>query len=238
MARDRASIVEALSSLRRSWWFCEIEGLRPVPGYTTYAEFDLDDQPDVGGVDGSLSWLEGQPEHRRWSIHDSDQAPQRRLTAEELAALVRVDLRLPPTLTVLAKRADLQRRIRSATGCYLDLGDELVPTSKEGGYLLHLLSDQQWVRHWLVYLDRDGGESVVTTAEPVGFVLPEDDEWEARPPDVIPLDGSFDLQVCADSVGEFLFRFWVENELHFGRGFRKASPAVSSYAAQLQARRT
>ena len=38
------------------------------------------------------------------------------------------------------------------------------------------------------------------------------------PPETIPLDGSFDLQVCADSVAEFLFRFWVENELYFTQG--------------------
>jgi hypothetical protein len=232
---DRSSAVGALLELRRSWWFCTIDALRPVDG--TYGEFDLDAQPPVDGSDDSLWWLESEPEHTAWTIDDSDAVPQRRLTTSELSALVPADLVVPAALLTLAARPELQRRIRSATACYLDLGDVLVPTAAESGYLLHLLSDQQWVRHWLIYLDRDGNESVVTTSEPVGFLLPDDDEddyWEPRPPAVIPLDGTFDLQVCADSVAEFLFRFWVENELSFADR-RRDSSALASYRAALAA---
>jgi hypothetical protein len=226
-----------LAELRRSWWFCDLERLRPVRGDETYGEFDLDDQPDVGRPEESLAWLETQPEHARSNIYDSEAMPQRRVTTAALAELVPPDIALPTALTELAARTELQRRIRSATACYLDLGDFLARTSHEGGYLLHVVSDQQWVRHWLVYLDEDGNESVVTTTEPVCFVLPEDDEWDPLPPEIIPLDGTFDLQVCADSVAEFLFRFWVENELFFTHGSRKSPGVVKSYAAELTALR-
>ena len=60
---------------------------------------------------------------------------------------------------------------------------------------------------------------------------------EPLPPETIPLDGSFDLQVCADSVAEFLFRFWVENELYFSKGSRKSPADVKAYAAELAALR-
>jgi hypothetical protein len=60
----------------------------------------------------------------------------------------------------------------SATACYLDLGDFRAPTTANGGYLIHLLSDQQWCRHWLLYLDAAGHEAVVTSTEPIGFDLP------------------------------------------------------------------
>jgi hypothetical protein len=229
----RSSAADALKGLRRSWWFCGLEGLRPVRGYVTYDEFDLDDQPDVGRPDESLSWLETQPEHARWNIYDSDAMPQRRVTTAALAELVPSQIALPAALTEFAARPELQRRIRSATGCYLDLGDFLARTAHEGGHLLHLVSDQQWIRHWLVYLDDVGNESVVTTTEPVGFELPEDEEWEPLPPEAIPLDSSFDLQVCADSVAEFLFRFWVENELYFSKGSRKSPAEAKAYAAEL-----
>ena len=229
----RSSAVDALRKLHRSWWFCGLEGLRPLHGSVTYGEFDLDDQPDVGRPDESLSWLETQPEHARWNVYDSDAIPQRRVTTAGLAELVPSHIALPRALTELAARPELQRRIRSATGCYLDLGDFLVRTTHEGGYLLHLVSDQQWVQHWLVYLDAEGNESVVTTTEPVGFVLPEDEEWEPLPPETSPLDGSFDLHVCADSVAEFLFRFWVENELYFTKGSRKSPAEVKAYVAEL-----
>ena len=46
---------------------------------TTYDEFDLDDQPDVGRPDRvPVVRLETQPEHARWNIDDSDATPQRR----------------------------------------------------------------------------------------------------------------------------------------------------------------
>jgi hypothetical protein len=42
---------------------------------------------------------------------------------------------VPASLRLLAQRRDLQRRIRSATACYLDLGDFQAPTTANGGYL-------------------------------------------------------------------------------------------------------
>ena len=62
--------------------------------------------------------------------------------------------------------------------------------------------------HWLLYLGRDGKEAVVATEEPFGFVT--DDAVRDR----------FDLTagnptVCADSFSEFLYRFWIENEIWF-----------------------
>lgn len=206
-------------------------------GDVTYDEFDLDAQPDVGRPDESLSWLETQPEHARWNVYDSDAIPQRRVTTAALGELVPSHIAVPTALNEFAARPELQRRIRSATGCYLDLGDFLARTDHDGGHLLHLVSDQQWIRHWLVYLDDVGNESVVTTTGPVGFDLPDDEEWEPLPPETMPLDGSFDLQVCADSVAEFLFRFWVENELYFTNGSRNSPAEVTAYAAELAALR-
>ena len=41
-----------------------------------------------------------------------------------------------------------------------------------GGVLLHILSDQQWVLHWLVFVSPDGGGGpVVVTSVPFGFTV-------------------------------------------------------------------
>jgi hypothetical protein len=223
----------SLEALRRSWWFPSLDGIRPSAPGETYHEFDLDLQPRVDSADPHLSWLEVEPEQSEWAIDDSEATPQRRLNAEELTALVPPELPVPVALSTLAARPDLQRKIRSATGCYLDLGDVVFRTSGDGS-LIHFLSDQQWVRHWLVLIDTDGREAVVSTAEPVGFLLPDD--WDIQLPELIPLDGSFDLQICADSVGEFFKRFWMENELFYATiGERQWTPELASYAATLQA---
>ena len=114
---------------------------------------------------------------------------------------------LPRPFEIFVSDPKPRTHIRSCTACYLDLGDVLVSASEEG-WLIHFLSDQQWVIHWLLYLGRDGKEAVVATEEPFGFVT--DDAVHDR----------FDLTagnptVCADSFSEFLYRFWIENETWF-----------------------
>lgn len=65
-------------------------------------------------------------------------------------------------------------RIRSATGCYLDFAQRVIP-SPDGGLLIHFLSDQQWSMHWWLYLGSDGSEGVVSAYPPYGVDLgPQD----------------------------------------------------------------
>jgi hypothetical protein len=79
-------------------------------------------------------------------------------------------------------------------------------------------------------LDEAGGEAVLTSAEPIGFDLPAD--WPP-PPRVMPIgSGQAGLEVCADSFAEFLYRFWIEDEIYFRQG-RALSPAAAHYAAGL-----
>ena len=220
-------------ALPRAWWFPDLPGFRAQTG-ATYARYELDAQPPVAG-DESLHWLEVESEKAEWSIEQGDEGQQTRaLTVPHLDALV-PDLRLPSSLRVFASRPDLQRRIRSVTACYLDLADFAVPAAGADGKLVHVLSDQQWCRHWLVYVGADDQEAVVTSAAPIGFELPED--WPNAPPSVIPLDGENDLEVCADSFAEFLYRFWIENELWQAIvDGRPLSGALAAYAAQLARR--
>jgi hypothetical protein len=103
--------------------------------------------------------------------------------------------------------------------------------------LLYFLSDQQWCRHWLIFIDAQGDEAVLTSTAPIGFDLPSnwgDEYGEVAVPDVIPLDGSFDVELCADSFAEFLYRYWVENELYFGLAEGHLSRPVAAYAADLR----
>jgi hypothetical protein len=136
---------------------------------------------------------------------------------------------------VLAARPDLQRRIRSAAGCYLDLADAAVPAA-DGGHLLHVLSDQQHCMHWLACLGAAGREAVLICRQPIGY-----HHAPARSPlpPVIPLDGvTIRLEVCADSFAQFLYRFWAENQIllaHYESG--PLPPAVASYAVALGGRR-
>ncbi|MCA1706735.1 MAG: hypothetical protein LC808_27115 [Actinobacteria bacterium] len=183
----------------------------------SYLRFDLDAQPRVEGLRDHLAWLEREPEKLEWSIEHSEGGPPvRPLDLVELEA-VAGDRRLPASFALFAERRDLQRRVRSATGCFLDLG-AFAPRTSAGGCSFSL---GPAVVSSLVdlYIGAQGGEAVLTSTAPIGFDLPSDwgDEYgEVAVPDVIPLDGSFDVELCADSFAEFLYRYWVEDELYFG----------------------
>lgn len=79
----------------------------------------------------------------------------------------------------------------------------------DAGTLLHFLSDSQWVCHWLLYTGPDG-EAVVTSYDPLGFELGEDEETVRE-----ASSATLDAAVCAESFSEFLYRFWIENEIWF-----------------------
>lgn len=226
---DGSAARHPLAGLPRAWAFPGLPGYREGSGIATYYAFDLAGQPPVAECE-DLAWLEDEPAKPEWNIAEDDDAV-RPLTADGLDEIA-AGLDVPPSLRLLASRPDLQRRIRSATACHLDLGD-FAPATSRGGHLVHVLSDQQWCLHWLVYADAAGNEAVVTSPEPVGFDLPGD--WPPLP-DVIPVDGDgIDLRVCADSFAEFIYRFWAENEIFFASSEGGLlAPEAASYAADLR----
>jgi hypothetical protein len=113
---------------------------------------------------------------------------------------------LPSSFRTFIGSPQPRRRVRSCTDCYLDLAEFVVPVAG-GGWLVHFLSDSQWVLHWLLYVDADR-EAVVVTDAPVGFEV-EDETIRFFDP------GSDDGAVCARSFSEFVYRWWIENELWF-----------------------
>ena len=98
--------------------------------------------------------------------------------------------------------------------CYLDLADAVVPV-RNGGVLIHFLSDSQFCLHWLLYVGGNGAEAVVATAAPYGFEHSElwDEGAQVRSTFVPGEDP--DACACAASFSEFLYRLWIENEIFF-----------------------
>jgi hypothetical protein len=84
------------------------------------------------------------------------------------------------------------------------------------------LSDSQWALHWLIFAGTNGREAVVVTDAPLGFELGEgeDDKETVRTFD--PSGGN--AGVCAETFSEFLYRFWIENEIWFKLADPDAKP--------------
>lgn len=87
--------------------------------------------------------------------------------------------------------------------------DRIAPVAgPEKGWLIHFLSDQQWCLHWSLYLSAAGEECVVCTEEAYGF---DDNDEDGSPLDLVKEGAAY----CASSFSEFLYRFWIENEIYF-----------------------
>lgn len=209
----------ALPSLPRAWWSTDLPGYREHPKpFATYSAFPYADLPPIRRpLDSDLDWLREQPRVPR-SLGDIDlgeAAPERRATAVDLAELVGdMKIALPPSFRRFVTDPEPRTRVRSATLCYLDLGQFVVDVVG-GGWLIHFLSDQQWILHWLLFVGADGSEAVVVSETPLGF-----EAEERRFARFDPADR--DATVCADSFSEFLYRFWIDNEIYL-RSVRSAA---------------
>ena len=202
----------ALPTLPRAWWSTDLPGFREHPKpFATYTAFSSSDLPPIQRpLDPGLNWLREQPVVPG-SLGDKDPGdpePERRATAADLQALLgRSKIALPPSFREFITDPEPRRRVRSATFCYLDLGQFVVEV-EGGGAMIHFLSDQQWILHWLLYTGDDASEAVVVSETPLGFEA--DEQRFAR------FDPATETAtVCAESFSEFLYRFWIDNEIFF-----------------------
>lgn len=201
----------ALPSLPRAWWSTDLPGYRehPTP-FATYSAFSYAELPTIERpLDAGLKWLLAQPQvEGSLGLDRGDPVPERAANRAQLAALMSgTTIELPPAFKTFISEPEPRLRVRSATLCYLDLAEFPVEVAG-GGWLTHFLSDQQWVLHWLIYVGADGSEAVLVTETPLGF---EADEQRFARFDPARDDAS----VCAESFSEFLYRFWIENEIWF-----------------------
>jgi hypothetical protein len=127
------------------------------------------------------------------------------------------DVRLPPSFLQFMTSPVLQSRVRSCTACYLDPGERVVPTvGAITGSLLHFLSDSQSCAHWYVHILPDGRHCVLESEDLYGYQV-ENSQWIENPSCRLQrVDlSALDLAYCAPSFSEFLYRFWIENEIWY-----------------------
>jgi hypothetical protein len=209
--------MSAMPGIPRLWQAIGVPGVQEH-GYATYSPLPLDAMPPLGrALDGTLDWLLDTGTYDPSLQRGPDDPAARDADAAGLQAIA-------PALSVtrvfrrFIEDPEPRRHIRSATACYLDLAHFAVAVS-DGGVLIHFLSDQQWVLHWLLYLRPDGSEAVVVTPNPLGF-----DEGEGEPVRHVDLNDAANwMSVCSDTFEEFLYRYWIENELFFRLAVDKMS---------------
>ena len=86
--------------------------------------------------------------------------------------------------------------------------------------------------HWLLYVGDDGSQAVVATTDPLGFTPDEDAPASVAGPWIPDTNSTV---VVAETFEEFLYRFWIENEIWFALadpdGARPLRPQEARYVA-------
>ena len=156
-------------------------------------------------LDGSFGWLMEQPVQTDDLIAQCAAAELRNQlsVAEQSAASSGVSL--PPEFTNFLKSSDKQKYVRSATGCYLDLAQNLLPVFD--GYLLRFLVDSQGCAFWYLYLNRDGSDHCVV----ISYEYFDADEMDCEIDEISESDLVYD----SPDFETFLCRYWLENEIMF-----------------------
>jgi hypothetical protein len=199
--------VSFVSDLPRAWVSIQVPGTPSPERYATYVAYGTGSLPAAPEHLELLDWLAEAPRHPDDYMATRFDAAVRDLDWDGVAGLLTDPGTLPEDfLLFLSGGSDLRNRLRSATDCYFDLGDTVVDV--EGGRLLHLVSDSQWVFHWLLYVGDDGRSAVVGSTYPVGFRLGPDDQeaWSGETPAYVLVAGSF---------AEFAWRWWMDNEIFY-----------------------
>jgi hypothetical protein len=201
------------STLRQSWSHISLPGYREFSG--TYQSYPTNTLPPIPiELDDDCQWLitHSIAQGPGLNQYERDLQPA---TIIEMARRAGVDL--PRSFARFMSTPDLQSRVRSCTDCYLDPGQRVVPTvGAIPGHLIYFLSDSQACMHWYLHVLSNGRAAVLESEDLYCYVV-EDPEWVDYPTcSLTQVDLEKQQFSCsATSFSEFLYRFWIENEIWF-----------------------
>jgi hypothetical protein len=197
------------SGIKTGWWSFELPQYRPHPTPSTYSLFAYEDLPPIHEkLDGDFQWLKSLPTQVR-SLAEGCYSDGSKPDLNKLSTIVTpLSVDVPKPFTTFIQSTELHARIRSCTDCYLDVADYAVKTKGAmGGHLVHFLSDSQWCGHWYIHLDNSGQECVIASFNAYGY---EFESTDARDEIDLTREG---VWYCAPTFSEFMYRFWLENEI-------------------------
>jgi hypothetical protein len=202
-------------ALPKAWPAPDLPGYRNHPRrFATYSIFSYGDLPPLQEAsDDQFRWLAGESPKEEWSLRADGGELEKKL--REITG--ETGITLPRGFGTFLLSPELQARIRSCTACYLELPDHIVLTGgAEDGHLIHFLSDQQWCLHWYLHVNPDGEECVLCSPHAYGFDSEASGDLHESSSRPSPINlAEEEVFFCARSFGEFLYRFWIENETWF-----------------------
>ncbi len=204
------------SSLPQFWVHIQLPGYRQLPQHHTYEGSKLEDLPPIPiELDEECAWLMRHGTvHAEDGLHRYEHDIQPGIV-EKLA--LEAGLKLPSSFLRFMSSPELQARVRSCTDCYLDPGERIVQTvGKIPGSLVHFLSDSQSCAHWYLHVLPNGDVGVLESSDLYCYKI-EHSDWIENPACRLECIDLSDLNFvyCAPSFSDFLYRFWIENEIWY-----------------------
>lgn len=196
------------------WWSFDLGEYRPCDG--TYALYPYEGLPpiDPSLLRGDFAWLTPPRPRRR--------AGKAEEPARLFARAAALGLTLPPAFEKFMSSRSLQWAVPSCTACEWDLGEAPQPCRvTPGAYTIRFLRDQQDCLFWYLYVQPDGATSVLCSPIPL-------DRPGLEIAETVVLANSW---IVAPGFEEFVYRFWIENELWelLNEGDGELTPAQRAY---------
>ena len=206
-------MVNTILNLKKGWWSFALPGYRDHSTITTYSLFSYEDLPPIS-VPGNANWqwLEAQHPHKKWSLASNGYPDGSRADLSNLHDLIaQAPFEIPEQFIKFIEIPSLHGRIRSCTACLLELSDFLVHTSTPpNGLIIQFLVDQQGCLRWYLFADALGNHCVLVSGETFGLFY-DPNEVPRNEVDLFREE----IWLCAPSFSEFIYRFWLENEIYF-----------------------
>jgi len=218
---------DPLAQVPSGWWWSGLPGLEVE---NTYDRIPLDRLPSIRrDLSGKWDWVPTVAAPLDWSIADRDD-PEAFLEDAEA-----VGVPIPNSLRGFILRPELRRSIRSGTGCWWSLGEgrgvvaraAIVEAMREKGadvevdehgplafvpslgrYVVRFLTDQQDCIFWFLVLGDSDGPVIASFDDLTGELSEAPEIWRV-----------------SSTFEEFMYRFWIENEIFFRMNERVALTA-------------
>ena len=207
---EQAGAIEAnLTNFEFAWWGTGIGPARESDA--TYERFRYHDQPPlpVETFDGTFAWLRDSAPRFSYS-----QGPQWQAFCAEKR---RQGYFVPAEFERFLASEDLPARIKSCTDNYFErppdpTATHSAPSAKwQDGLLVTFYADSQYCVLWGILLPREPGRYAPILAGPPDTLFPGfwNDAAEEEP------DAAGKPVLAASQFEQFLFRYWIENEIWF-----------------------
>ncbi|WP_035615967.1 hypothetical protein [Haloferula sp. BvORR071] len=210
-------------TLKRHWLTAgssELWGTR-----RSYSAIEYERLPPLdSSLRAAFEWLSDLPDRDYfWTLENEENRIDGLKEVEE--QIDDLGLLLPLDFLLFFTQAELRNRVPSCTGCFLGLSEEIVPfPDAPGCHALRFMNDSQHCVMWYLLFQPDLPPRVISSEY---FIEPDlfeemDYEWEGEfdedDDEIEPLPYEeilSDIYICAESFGEFIHRFCIENTIWY-----------------------